>query len=186
MSLTTLLIPTYTQMLQTLAGMLDKASAQIPQEEAEALLSKRLADDMLPLSSQIRFVCFQAQETTYRLRGLPVPETVLQVAQEGRNAGEEPGSVADARARINDALAFLKTLEADALDAGAEMAITLEIQDGSLFDLNGEQYARDWALPQFYFHLVTAYGILRNQKIEIGKIDYVPHMFAYLRPASAS
>jgi hypothetical protein len=53
-----------------------------------------------------------------------------------------------------------------------------------IFDLTGEQYARDWALAQFYFHLNTAYAILRNQKIELGKADYVPHMFAYLRPGT--
>lgn len=53
-----------------------------------------------------------------------------------------------------------------------------------MFDMTGEQYARDWALPQFYFHIVIAYAILRNQGIQIGKADYVPHMFAYLRSAS--
>ncbi|MCR9212087.1 MAG: DUF1993 domain-containing protein [Proteobacteria bacterium] len=186
MSLTSLLIPTYRHMLQTLAGLLDKACAQVSAEEAEALLSKRLAEDMYPLSSQIRFVCFQAQEATYRLRILPIPDTVMQIALEGRNAGEEPGSIADVRSRIQEALAFLDTLAPDALDAGVEETINLELQDGTLFDMTGEQYIRDWALPQAYFHMVTAYAILRNQKIEIGKADYVPHMFDYLRPATVS
>ena len=49
------------------------------------------------------------------------------------------------------------------------------------FVLTAEQYARDWALPQFYFHLMTAYAILRSQGIALGKADYVPHMFPYLR-----
>lgn len=53
-----------------------------------------------------------------------------------------------------------------------------------VFDMTGEQYARDWALAQFYFHLITAYAILRSRKIDLGKADYVPHMFAYLRPES--
>lgn len=186
MSLTSLLVPTYTHMLQTLSGLLDKAADQVSQEELEALLSKKLAEDMLPLSSQISFVCFQAQEATYRLRGLPVPDSLMQVALAGRQAGEHPGTLAEARSRIEEALEFLKRLDADALDAGTDKTITLELQDGSLFDMTGDQYVRDWALPQFYFHMVTAYGILRNQKINIGKADYVPHMFGYLRPASAS
>ena len=56
---------------------------------------------------------------------------------------------------------------------------------GSRFDLDGEGYARDWALSQFYFHIMTAYAILRNQGVELGKADYVQHMFAYLRPGTA-
>lgn len=184
MSLTNLLIPTYTQMLQGLSSWLDKAQKQFPDAEAEALLSKRLAPDMYPLSSQVCFACFQAQEATFRLRGEPVPETLEQVARAGQNAGEQPGSLADAQVRIGDALSLLGGLEPDVLDAGAEQSITLELPNGMIFDLNGEQYARDWALAQFYFHLNTAYAILRSQGIELGKADYVPHMFAYLRPGS--
>lgn len=182
MSLTDLLIPTYRQMLRTLAGLLDKAQQQMP-DQAEALLSARLAVDMYPLSSQLRFAVHQAQEATFRLRGEPVPQWLNAIAAEGRNAGEMPGSIADARARIDDALLFLDGV-ADALDAGAGLPIAIEIPGGITFDMTGEQYARDWALPQFYFHVVTAYAILRNQGVEIGKGDYVGHMFAYLRPGS--
>lgn len=184
MSLTNLLIPTYTQMLRTLSDWLDKAKKQVTEAEAEALLSARLAPDMYPLSSQIRFACFQAQEATYQLRGKPNPEALEQVAREGQNAGERPGSLYDAQARIDEALSLLNDLGSDALDASSQRTITLELPTGMIFDMTGEQYARDWALAQFYFHLVTAYAILRSQRIELGKADYVPHMFAYLRPGS--
>jgi uncharacterized protein len=184
MSLTNLLVPSYMQMLQGLSGWLDKAQKQIPKADAEALLSARLAPDMYPLSSQVRFACFQAQEATFRLRGEPLPEALEQVAREGRNAGEQPGSIADAQARISETLSLLDDLGSDALDAGADRSITLELPNGMIFDMTGEHYARDWALAQFYFHLVTAYAILRSQRIELGKADYVPHMFAYLRPGS--
>lgn len=184
MSLTTLLIPSYKQMLQGLSAWLDKAQQQFPEAEAQALLSKRLAPDMFPLSSQIRFACFQAQEATFRLTGEPVPETVEQIAHEGQNAGKRPGSIADAQARIGDALAYLDGLAPDALDAGAERTVSIELPNGMIFDLTGEHYARDWALAQFYFHMVTAYAILRAQGLELGKADYVPHMFAYLRPGT--
>lgn len=182
MSLTNLLVPTYTQMLQALSGWLEKAQTQIP--DAEALLSARLAADMYPLSTQVRFACLLAQEAAFRLRGEPLPDFLDQLAREGRNAGEQPGSMSDAQARIREALAFLGDLGSDALDAGAQRSITLELPDGMIFDMRGEQYARDWAIPQFYFHLVTAYAILRSQGTEIGKADYVQHMFAYLRPGS--
>ncbi|MCR9089302.1 MAG: DUF1993 domain-containing protein [Rhodobacteraceae bacterium] len=184
MSLTELLVPTYTQMLNALSGWLDKATAQLPEAEAEALLSRRLASDMYPLATQVRFACLQAQEATFRLRGLPLPDALGALALEGQNAGERPGSIADAQARIRAALAALADLGPDALDTGAERRIALELPTGMIFDLTGEQYVRDWALPQFHFHMVTAYAILRNQGIAIGKADYVPHMFTYLRPGT--
>lgn len=92
--------------------------------------------------------------------------------------------IADARTRIDEALSFLDGVTADALDAGSGLPIAIELPRGITFDMTGEQYARDWALPQFYFHIITAYAILRSQGVEIGKADYVPHMFAYLRPGS--
>ncbi len=182
MSLTKLLIPTYTQMLRTLSALLDKAQKQLSGPDAEALLSERLAADMFPLSSQISFACLQAQEAVYRLRGEAMPKALDRLGAAGRNAGEQPGTIADAKARITEALAILGDLAPDALDSGAERPITLELPTGMIFDMAGEQYARDWALPQFYFHLVTAYAILRSRKIELGKADFVPYMFAYLRP----
>ena len=184
MSLTNLLVPSYTQMLRALSSWLDKARETLPETEAEALLSARLAPDMFPLSTQIRFACLQAQETTFRLRGESRPEFLDQLAREGRNAGDHPGSMSDAQSRISDALSLLGDLDADALDAGAQLSITLELPNGMVFDMTGEQYARDWAMPQFYFHLMAAYAILRSRGIEIGKHDYVQHMFAYLRPGT--
>ncbi|MCJ2187573.1 DUF1993 family protein [Novosphingobium sp. 2638] len=78
-------------MLRALSGWLDKAQKQLAGAEAEALLSERLAPDMYPLSSQIRFICLQAQEATFRLRGELVPERLDELAAEGRGAGEQPG-----------------------------------------------------------------------------------------------
>ncbi len=184
MSLTTLIVPAYTQMLRALSNWLDKAKAQFPETEAEALLSARLAPDMFPLSSQVRFACLQAQEAAFRLRGEPLPEALDQLGREGRNAGDDPGSLSEAQARIREALSLLGDFGPDALDAGAQRSIEVQIRNGMIFDMDGEQYARDWAVPQFYFHLITAYAILRSQGVELGKADYVQHAFAYLRPGS--
>lgn len=111
MSLTALLVPTYTQMLTALSKWLDKAQAQVGEQQAEALLSARLADDMFPLSTQIRFACLQAQEAIYRLNGETASDALDQLAQEGRNAGEQPGSISDAQARISEALSFWAILQ---------------------------------------------------------------------------
>lgn len=183
MSLTSLIVPSYSQMLSTLAGCLQKAQSQLP-DEADGLLSARLAPDMFPLSTQVRFVCVQAYEAVSRLRGEPFPAAIDELLGEGRNADEQPGTMADAFARIDQTIAMLDGLDSDALDRDLNEPIVHELPNGMIFDLTAEQYARDWTLPQFYFHLVAAYAILRNQNVELGKADYCPHMFAYLRPES--
>jgi hypothetical protein len=182
MNLTDLLVPTYRNMLQTLKGLLDKAEVQLGPEKAEALLSARLAPDMFPLATQIRFAAVQAYDGPRRLRGeehRPEVETIL---NEGRNAGENPGTLEEAKARIDQALAYVDSLGADALDETPDHEpLALDLPMGMTFDLTREQFARDWALGQFYFHIMAAYAILRKEGVEIGKADYVPHMFAYLR-----
>ncbi len=184
MLLTALLVPTYRQMLQTLSGLLGKAEAQMPGAKGEALMSARIAPDMFPLATQIRFACVQAWEGVFRLKGKDFPATINVLLDEGRNAGDSPGSIAEAQARIAETIALLDSLAPDALDADPARPIAHALPMGMIFDLTAEQYARDWALPQFYFHVMTAYAILRNQGVAIGKADYVAHMFAYLRPGT--
>ncbi|HEY8592222.1 MAG TPA: DUF1993 domain-containing protein [Sphingomicrobium sp.] len=180
MTLADLLVPTYRNMLGTLRGLLDKAEAQFG-ARADRLMSARLAPDMFSLATQVRFACVQAQEAPLRLMGRSL-EPLDSLLNEGRNAGEHPGSLADARGRIDEALAFLDTLEPGAIDADPHAALELTLPMGLTFDVTREQFARDWALAQFYFHVMAAYAILRKEGVEIGKADYVPHMFAYLRP----
>lgn len=186
MTLTDLLIPTYRNMLRTLLGLLAKAETQLGPDRTEALLSARLAPDMWPLAAQLRLAALQAQEGPRRLLGLPLDD-LEPLLNEARSAGEQPGTLAAARARIDEALAYLDRLDPQALDQSdpaQSMALTLPM--GLTFDLTPEQFARDWALGQFYFHVMTAYAILRKQGVEIGKADYVPHMFGYLRPGTTT
>jgi uncharacterized protein len=187
MHLTTLLIPTLSNQLHALSGWLDKAEAFAAErgESPDGLLALRLAPDMFPLTTQLRFMAFQAQEPVYRLRGEAVPEAVLQVRQEGREGGERPGTWAEACARVADVADFLITVGPDEFDAAAEKPIAHELPTGMIFDMTGEQYVRDWALPQVAFHQMIAYAILRHAGVALGKVDYVPHMFSYLRPGTA-
>ncbi|WP_409335665.1 DUF1993 family protein [Janthinobacterium sp. K2Li3] len=67
------------------------------------------------------------------------------------------------------------------MDDGAERQVSITLADGLVFDMTGQEYAVNWATPQFYFHLVTAYNILRHNGVPLGKAEYVQHMFAYLR-----
>jgi hypothetical protein len=187
MQITALLVPTLTNQLRALSGWLDKAEAFAAErgESPDALLPLRLAPDMFPLTTQIRFLCFQAQEPVYLLRGEDVPEAVLQIRQEGRDGGDRPGSWAEARARVADTLAFLAEVGPDALDGDPGAPIAHALPTGMVFDMTRETYVRDWSLPQVSFHHMAAYAILRQAGVPLGKPDYVPHMFAYLRPGTA-
>jgi uncharacterized protein len=181
-SLTELLIPTYKQMLKHLSGWLDKAG-----DKANELLAHHLAPDMHPLDTQIRYVCHQSKEAVCRLQGTELAPLVQSAADESPTTTSVAGTVEEAKARILEALTFLEDLEPDALDADpsiAERTITLDLPGGIKFEMTTVQFARDWALPQFYFHMVVAYSILRNAGVDLGKADYVPHMFAYLRPGT--
>lgn len=181
---TVLLLPTYVQMLQALSGWLDKAVKQMPAEQAEALLSARLAPDMFPLATQIRFACVQAIEGVFRLKGEAFPPLVEILLDEGRNAGDRAGSMADAQATIDETLALVELQAATLADVNPDRSIAHSLPTGMIFDLTVDQYARDWAIAQFYFHVMTAYAIMRNQGADLGKADYVAHMFAYLRPGT--
>jgi hypothetical protein len=184
MSLTNLLVPTFTQMLKALSNWLDKAQEQLPPADAEALLSARLAPDMFPLSTQIRFACAQAREAIPRLTGEAIPQSVTELLDEGRSAGERPGSLADAKARIDETIALLNGLAPGALDIDPEAPLAHTLPIGMVLDLTAGQYARDWTLSQFYFHLMTAYAILRAQGVVLGKGDYVAHLLPFIRPGT--
>ena len=189
MTLTALLVPSLSNQLRALSGWLDKAEAFAASrnESPDTLLALRLAPDMWPLGSQVRIAAFQAQEPLYRLRGEPVPDAVVAVRAEGSaiGAAEQPDSWSGARARLAEALASLAAIGPHELDAAADRPIAHELPIGMVFDMIGETYVRDWALPQVAFHQLTAYAILRHAGVPLGKADYVPHMFGYLRPGTA-
>lgn len=175
-------MPTYVQMLGALSAWLSKAEAHMPEGEADVLMSARLAPDMFPLSTQIRFACVQAIEGICRLQGRTFPNMVAVLLKEGRAAAEHPGSVADAQAGISETLSAVEAMAVSVAPADSDTPIAHELPNGMIFDLTAEQYARDWAVPQFYFHVMTAYAIMRGAGLDLGKADYVAHMFPCLRP----
>jgi uncharacterized protein len=184
MQLTQLVVKPYRQMLQAMAGWLAKAQAQLPMEEAEVLLSTRLAPDMFPLATQIRFTCIQAQEAVYRLQNAQFPPHMAQLRAEALSAGEQPGTFADANAWIESTIALLASVAPDAFDADAAKPLAHELPNGMIFDFASEEFVRDWSAGQFYFHLMITYAILRSNGVSLGKADYIPHMFTFLRPGT--
>jgi uncharacterized protein len=184
MPLTDPLGSTYRRMAGSQDGLLGSALRHGP-DAAEALLAAGRAPAALPLASRIRVAAFRSREAALRLAGRALPDRLARTAAEGREARDRPGTVAEARARIAEALAGLDTLGPGALDGGAALAIALDLPDGPAFDLTGEADARDRALPQLSVHVVTAHAILRSRGIAVGKADRVPHMFADRRAGAA-
>jgi hypothetical protein len=162
-------LPVYDQMLGALDGWLAKAQAD---DRGDALLAARLADDMHPLARQIRFVCNMPGEAMVRIAGIAFA-----------SSDEDDATLTAARVRIAAARAAITGWNSAAFVADTT-PIALSLPNAMTFDLTAEGYVRDWALPQFYFHLMIAYAILRANGVPLGKIDYVPYMMRYLRPAA--
>lgn len=159
-------IATYRSRLKTLLGIIAKAEAH---PEGEALLNAKLADDMHPLATQIRFVANIPGEAMARLG-----------SAEFSSSDDSPATFEEARAIVAATDALLAGIEASALpDPQAQMEFA--IGDGAYhFAMSNEAYAREFSLPNFYFHLSIAYAILRMKGVELGKADFIPHMFAYM------
>ncbi|MBV4455466.1 MULTISPECIES: DUF1993 domain-containing protein [Pseudomonas] len=164
-------IPCFSQMLNTLKGLLAKGNehASALGYDPQNLLDSRLAPDMHHLATQVRFACTQAQDAVSRLSGQPA------------SALETPASMDEAIALIDKTLQALVGADRELIEERADVLIVIELPGGIVFEMTGNEYAVNWATPQFYFHLMTAYSILRHNGVPLGKADYVPHMFAYLR-----
>ena len=184
--LTDLVIPTFRNQLTALLAWLDKGEAHATEHgnDPQALLGVRLAVDMFPLGTQLRFASYLAREAVYRLRHQDVPEEITAIRTHGATRPDEPGTLDECRAILRDALAFVNGVAPGELDAAADQPLAHALPMGMIFDLNGWTYARDWALPQVSFHVDMAYALLRSAGVPLGKRDYVPHMFAYLRPGT--
>ncbi|PXW78434.1 hypothetical protein C7451_102105 [Blastomonas natatoria] len=184
MTLKDLLVPTFVPMLGALSTWLSKAEQHGTGDRSAELMQARLAPDMFPLFTQICFACVQAQEAMARLRGQEFPDAIAELRGEGVDAGAKVWTIADAQARIAGSIAIVEAAADDLADVAADMPIAHALPIGMIFDFTAAQYARDWAIPQFYFHVMTAYAILRGQGVPLGKIDYVGHLMPYLRPGT--
>lgn len=134
----------------------------------------RLAPDMFPLASQIRFSCAQALQPLARLAGRDVPEFA-----------EDASDFAGMQDQIAATLALLETVDRDAMGSDPDRMVSFTLPNGMTFDMRALDYVRDWAHPQFFFHRTTAYAILRHMGVPLGKADYVGYMTRYLRAGTA-
>ena len=165
----------YTATTESFIGALNSLSAILAQAAARAdaagLPGARLAPDMFPLSAQVQLTCFHATSGTARLMGQEV-------------AGRPPLQEADfsaMQAIVAETVAKLGKLSTVDFAGAEERRIVMPLQPPMVLDIDGVNFVHRWLLPNFYFHYVTAYDILRHNGLAIGKKDYLAHLAGFMR-----
>lgn len=154
-------VDAFIPMLESLSRQLDKAQAQLG-AEADALVEARLAPDMFPLSRQIQIAADAAKSAAARLSGRETP-----------SVPDTETTIDELKARIAWTLDYLRSIPASEFEGAESRPIAFPLREGRSFQGSGLRFLKDWATPNFYFHTVTAYDILRHKGVEIGKPDFL-------------
>jgi uncharacterized protein len=155
--------PRFAQMLRNLSALLDKAQAYCDAKKIEPVVitGARLFPDMFPLTRQVQIACDQAKGAVARLAGLEIPKHE-----------DTEQTFAELKARIAKTLDFIESVKAARIDGSEAKEIVIKLRTQEL-KFSGEQYLLGYAYPNFYFHVTTAYNILRHNGVELGKRDFV-------------
>jgi uncharacterized protein len=156
-------IPHLTHYLKALSAILKKAESHCEAKKIDpnALLNFRLFPDMLAFTRQVQIACDFAKGCGARLAGVPVP-----------NFPDEEKTFADLQARIAKTIDYIGTFSKQQLDGAAARDVTIKV-GGKDTTMSGLQYFSGFVVPNFYFHLTTAYNILRHNGVELGKGDFM-------------
>jgi hypothetical protein len=164
MSMSNASIPVFEIGLKALSALLDKAEAYAEAKRIDptVLLNARLFPDMFAFTRQVQSACDQAKNGGARLAGVDPPRYE-----------DNEKTIAELRTRIAKTVAFVKTLDTEMIDTAADREITFPLGPNNKGHMRGADYLNHFALPNFYFHLTTAYDILRHCGVEIGKRDFL-------------
>jgi len=157
-------VPVFTQMLSALSDVLGKAEAHAEAKNVEpaVLLQSRLALDMFPLIRQVQIACDFANSVTARL-----------AAAEVRAYSDSEQSIAELKARVASTVASLDGMTESQFAGSESLEVVLRPGTPKEKKLTGRAYLLNYGLPQFFFHVTTAYNLLRHNGVEIGKKDYM-------------
>ena len=155
--------PRFANTLRNLSAILDKAQAHCEAKKIEpaALTQARLFPDMFPLARQVQIACDTAKGAVARLAGVEVPKHE-----------DTEQSFAELKARIAKTIDFVQSVGAAKIDGSEGREVVLKMRSGEV-KFTGLQYLMGHAWPNFYFHVTTAYNILRHNGVDIGKRDYI-------------
>jgi hypothetical protein len=156
-------VPTFIRMLNNLAAVLDKgaAHAEAKKIDPSVLINARLYPDMLPLTRQVQIAGDTAKSAAARLAGLEPPKYE-----------DTETTFADLKGRIQKTISYLNTFKPEQIDGSEDRTVTLQIR-GNPVTFQGMPYLLNQGIPNFYFHVTTAYDILRHCGVELGKADYL-------------
>jgi len=156
-------IPAFKLTLTNLSAILDKAIAHAGAKnlDSSVVASTRLVMDMFPLAKQVQIACDTAKGAAARLSGVEAPKHE-----------DNETTLEELKARIQKTLDFIASVPADAIAAADEKAIEIVYPSITLRFI-GRDYLTKFALPNIYFHVTTAYAILRANGVAIGKGDYL-------------
>lgn len=156
-------VPVFVRNLQNLADILAKGQSYAAEKglNEQDLVQGRLIEDMFPLTRQVQMACDSAKFAVARLAGVEAP----------KNEDTE-ASFDELQARINSTLAFLKSVDGAKVDGTEDKAIAFSNKGGD-YSFNGRDYLFQFAHPNFFFHVTTAYDILRAKGVQVGKKDYL-------------
>jgi len=157
-------VPLLKAMLGNLDHFLDKGAAHAEAKKFDPanLLNSRLAPDMLPFARQVLIACDAAKNGVARISGVEAPRFE-----------DNEASFPELKARIRKTIDFLETVPADKLDGTEDKEITFPIGREQTRTMKAEAYLKHWMLPNFFFHVTTAYALLRHNGVELGKADYL-------------
>ena len=156
-------VPVFVRLLDNLLVWLDKAEAHAAAKKFDpaVLLAARLAPDMLPFTKQVQIACDSAKFCVARLAGADAP-----------SFDDSEASIAELRERVAKTIAFMHSVSAAQVDGSEEKDVVIPRRDGSM-TMKGEAYLKHYATPNFYFHVTTAYALLRHNGVELGKMDFL-------------
>ena len=156
-------VPVFAQGLRGLRGVLAKAAAHAEARKIDpaALLQARLYPDMFPLTRQVQIAADFAKGPVARLAGIEPPAWP-----------DDEASFEALQARVDRSLSYIADFNAAQIDGSEDRDITL-VRRGETFHVRGQAYLLEQALPNFYFHVTTAYAILRHNGVELGKRDFL-------------
>jgi hypothetical protein len=156
-------VETFVPLLGTMSKLLEKGVAHATAKKFEpgVLVNARLAPDMFPLSRQVQIACDVAKNGAARLTGQDPPRFE-----------DNEATLEELRARIERTIQYLKSVPASAFKDAEDRDIKIPVRERTL-EMKGLPYLQTWALPNFYFHVVATYAILRHNGIEIGKGDFL-------------
>ena len=155
--------PTFINMLSNLEAVLRKGEAHALAKKIDpaVLINGRLAPDMFPLTRQVQIASDQAKGCMSRLAGAEPPKFE-----------DDEKTFAELYARIQKTIAHVKGFKPDQINGSDQKAIELKTRD-TVRHFHGLGYVLDYVYPNFYFHVTTAYDILRHNGVEIGKLDFM-------------